>query len=227
MFWVFHSENLCITSVTSQSDCQIHLQSQVSEAHVEDYLSSIHVHPQVSSQLNKFRIYLSVARQLDYSISNEMTKVSLTSWNHYFKKKTQKKTKILTSPKILFNPFNNRMSSQFSKFVKCKLRFSQILGFVHGFHKWISLKYSFFNGLIKHGTSAVCFWHPQSVEDDFVDMRKDDPESVSAEDLHRLLVVARYTSLFHCIPSYKFRAATCLRSETVASLNEVCLCLCW
>uniref|UniRef100_H3D6C9 Mini-chromosome maintenance complex-binding protein n=1 Tax=Tetraodon nigroviridis TaxID=99883 RepID=H3D6C9_TETNG len=85
------------------SDCQIHLQSQVSQAHVEDYLNSIHVHPQVSSQLNKFRIYLSVARQLDYNISNEMTK---------------------------------------------------------------------------------------SVEDDFVDMRKDDPESVSAEDLHRLLVVA-------------------------------------
>lgn len=62
-------------SVTPQSDCQVHLQSQVSQAHVEDYLSSIHVHPQVSSQLNKFRIYLSTARQLDYSISNEMTKV--------------------------------------------------------------------------------------------------------------------------------------------------------
>ncbi|CAL1578388.1 unnamed protein product [Knipowitschia caucasica] len=29
------------------------------------------------------------------------------------------------------------------------------------------------------------------VEDDFVDMRKDDPQSISAEDLHRLLVVAR------------------------------------
>lgn len=33
---------------------------------------------------------------------------------------------------------------------------------------------------------------PQSVEEDFVDMRKDDPASVSAEDLHRLLVVARW-----------------------------------
>lgn len=32
---------------------------------------------------------------------------------------------------------------------------------------------------------------PQSVEEDFVDMRKDDPQSVSAEDLHRMLVVAR------------------------------------
>lgn len=86
VFSVFHPENLCVTSVTSQSDCQIQLQSQVSQAHVEDYLSSIHIHPQVSSQLNKFRIYLNVARQLDYSISNEMTKVRLMSWNHYFKK---------------------------------------------------------------------------------------------------------------------------------------------
>lgn len=38
----------------------------------------------------------------------------------------------------------------------------------------------------------VLFWCPQSVEDDFVDMRKDDPQSVSAEDLHRMLVVARW-----------------------------------
>lgn len=30
------------------------------------------------------------------------------------------------------------------------------------------------------------------MEEDFVDMRKDNPESVSAEDLHRLLVVARW-----------------------------------
>lgn len=45
--------------------------------------------------------------------------------------------------------------------------------------------------LIKPGPSAGCFSHLQSVEDDFVDMRKDDPESISAEDLHRLLVVAR------------------------------------
>lgn len=34
-------------------------------------------------------------------------------------------------------------------------------------------------------------WYPQSVEEDFVDMRKDNPESISAEDLHRLLVLAR------------------------------------
>lgn len=90
------------------SDCQVHLQSQVTPPHMEEYLSSIHMHPQTSSQLNKFRMYLSVARLLDYSISDEVTK---------------------------------------------------------------------------------------SVEDDFVDMRKDDPQSISAEDLHRMLVVARLLSL--------------------------------
>eukprot|EP00064_Thunnus_orientalis_P002319 superscaffoldBa00000164_g2326 len=90
------------------SYCQIHLQSQVTLDHMDEYLSSIHMHPQASSQLNKFRLYLSVARLLDYSISDEVTK---------------------------------------------------------------------------------------SVEDDFVDMRKDDPQSISAEDLHRMLVVARLLSL--------------------------------
>ncbi|XP_029305417.1 mini-chromosome maintenance complex-binding protein [Cottoperca gobio] len=89
------------------SDCQIHLQSQVAPPHMEEYLSSIHMQPQ-ASQLNKFRMYVSVARLLDYSISDEVTK---------------------------------------------------------------------------------------SVEDDFVDMRKDDPQSVTAEDLHRMLVVARLQSL--------------------------------
>lgn len=90
------------------SDCQIHLQPQVAPSQLEESLSSIHMHPQASSQLNKFRIYLSMARLLDYSISDEVTK---------------------------------------------------------------------------------------SVEDDFVDMRKDDPQSISAEDLHRMLVVARLLSL--------------------------------
>ncbi|XP_034465077.1 mini-chromosome maintenance complex-binding protein [Hippoglossus hippoglossus] len=90
------------------SDCQIKVQSQVDPQHMEEYLSSIHMHPQTSSLLNKLRMYLSVARLLDYSISDEMTK---------------------------------------------------------------------------------------SVEDDFVDMRKDDPQSISAEDLHRMLVVARLLSL--------------------------------
>ncbi|XP_069823845.1 mini-chromosome maintenance complex-binding protein [Dendropsophus ebraccatus] len=35
----------------------------------------------------------------------------------------------------------------------------------------------------------------KAVEDDFVDMRKGDPQSISADDLHRLLVVARLLSL--------------------------------
>ncbi|KAM9324606.1 mini-chromosome maintenance complex-binding protein [Gastrophryne carolinensis] len=35
----------------------------------------------------------------------------------------------------------------------------------------------------------------KAVEDDFVDMRKDDPQSMSADDLHRLLVVARLLAL--------------------------------
>uniref|UniRef100_A0A3Q3MBD0 Mini-chromosome maintenance complex-binding protein n=1 Tax=Mastacembelus armatus TaxID=205130 RepID=A0A3Q3MBD0_9TELE len=90
------------------SDCQVHLQSQVTPPHMEEYLSSILMHPQASSQLKKFRMYLSVARLLDYAISDEVTK---------------------------------------------------------------------------------------SVEDDFVDMRKEDPQSISAEDLHRMLVVARLLSL--------------------------------
>lgn len=42
---------------------------------MEEYLSNIHAHVQATSQLNKFRIYLNVARQLGYSISDEMTKV--------------------------------------------------------------------------------------------------------------------------------------------------------
>ncbi|XP_068183010.1 mini-chromosome maintenance complex-binding protein isoform X2 [Antennarius striatus] len=90
------------------SDCQVRLQPQVSPPHMEEYLSSIHMHPQASSQLNKFRMYLSATRRLDYTISDEMTK---------------------------------------------------------------------------------------AVEEDFVDMRKDDPENISAEDLHRLLVVARLLSV--------------------------------
>lgn len=35
----------------------------------------------------------------------------------------------------------------------------------------------------------------KAVEDDFVEMRKDDPQSISAEDFHRMLVVARLLSL--------------------------------
>uniref|UniRef100_A0A3P8VN94 Mini-chromosome maintenance complex-binding protein n=1 Tax=Cynoglossus semilaevis TaxID=244447 RepID=A0A3P8VN94_CYNSE len=86
------------------SDCQVHVHSQVVPSDMEEYLGSIHIHSQAFSQLNKLRIYLSVARLLDYSISEELTK---------------------------------------------------------------------------------------AVEDDFVDMRKDDPQSISAEDLHRFSSVRR------------------------------------
>uniref|UniRef100_A0A6Q2XSQ8 Mini-chromosome maintenance complex-binding protein n=1 Tax=Esox lucius TaxID=8010 RepID=A0A6Q2XSQ8_ESOLU len=89
------------------SDCQVPLQPQVTPPNLEEYLSTVHK-AQLTSQINKFRVYLSVAQTLDYSISDEVTK---------------------------------------------------------------------------------------AVEDDFVDMRKDDPQSVSAEDLHRMLVVARLLSL--------------------------------
>lgn len=85
------------------SDCQLHLHAPLSQ--VEGHLSV----PQTSAnQIQRFRTFISVARLLDYSISDHMT---------------------------------------------------------------------------------------QSVEEDFVDMRKDDPQSVSAEDLHRLLVLARLQSL--------------------------------
>uniref|UniRef100_A0A3Q2QPJ6 Mini-chromosome maintenance complex-binding protein n=1 Tax=Fundulus heteroclitus TaxID=8078 RepID=A0A3Q2QPJ6_FUNHE len=90
------------------SDCHIHLQPQVAPSHMEEYVGSLHIHSQASSQLNKFRVFLGVARLLDYSISEEVTK---------------------------------------------------------------------------------------AVEDDFVDMRKDDPQSMSADTLHRMLVVARLLSL--------------------------------
>ncbi|XP_076142242.1 mini-chromosome maintenance complex-binding protein [Alosa pseudoharengus] len=89
------------------SDCQVHLQPQVTPPNLEEYLSAIQA-AQAPSQMNKFRLFLSVARQLDYSISEEVTK---------------------------------------------------------------------------------------AVEDDFVEMRKDDPQSMSAEDLHRMLVVSRLLSL--------------------------------
>uniref|UniRef100_A0A8C1XKD9 Mini-chromosome maintenance complex-binding protein n=1 Tax=Cyprinus carpio TaxID=7962 RepID=A0A8C1XKD9_CYPCA len=89
------------------SDCQVHLRPTLNPPNLEEYLSAVQV-AQVPSQLNKYRIYLSVARALNYNISDEITK---------------------------------------------------------------------------------------AVEEDFVEMRKDDPQSMSAEDLHRLLVVARLLSL--------------------------------
>ncbi|MCJ8730498.1 hypothetical protein PDJAM_G00185170 [Pangasius djambal] len=88
-------------------DCQVHLCPTVSPPNLEEYLKTVQ-HAQLPSQLNKYRVYLTVARSLDYSISDQITK---------------------------------------------------------------------------------------AVEEDFVEMRKDDPQSISAEDLHRMLVVARLLSL--------------------------------
>ncbi|KAK2852570.1 hypothetical protein Q7C36_007771 [Tachysurus vachellii] len=88
-------------------DSQVQLNPTVSPPNLEEYLQAIQ-HAQPPSQLNKYRVYLTVARSLDYSISDQITK---------------------------------------------------------------------------------------AVEEDFVEMRKDDPQSISAEDLHRMLVVARLLSL--------------------------------
>lgn len=68
-------------SLFPQSDCQMHLLPQVTTPHIEEYVSSIHLHQPASSQLNKFRMYLSVAQVLDYSISAEMTKVRHSAIN--------------------------------------------------------------------------------------------------------------------------------------------------
>ncbi|XP_062851647.1 mini-chromosome maintenance complex-binding protein isoform X2 [Trichomycterus rosablanca] len=90
-------------------DCQIHLRPTVNPPDLLEHLKAVQ-HSQLPSQLNKYRVYLTVARSLDYSITEEITK---------------------------------------------------------------------------------------AVEEDFVEMRKDDPQSVSAEDLHRLLVMARLLALSH------------------------------
>ncbi|XP_066535529.1 mini-chromosome maintenance complex-binding protein [Hoplias malabaricus] len=88
-------------------DCQVHLQPTLTPPNLEEYLKTV-LQAQLPSQLNKYRVYLTVVRSLDYSISEQLTK---------------------------------------------------------------------------------------AVEEDFVEMRKDDPQSVNAEDLHRMLIVARLLSL--------------------------------
>lgn len=57
-----------------QSDCQVHLQPQIIPPNMEEYMSSL-LTAVLPSVLNKFRIYLSLLRLLDYSISDEVTKV--------------------------------------------------------------------------------------------------------------------------------------------------------
>ena len=61
-----------------QSDCQVHLQPQIIPPNMEEYMNSL-LTAVLPSVLNKFRIYLSLLRLLDYSISDEVTKVWKTS----------------------------------------------------------------------------------------------------------------------------------------------------
>ncbi|NXA15009.1 MCMBP protein, partial [Sapayoa aenigma] len=55
------------------SDCQVHLQPQLIPPNMEEYMSSL-LTAVLPSVLNKFRIYLSLLKLLDYSISDEVTK---------------------------------------------------------------------------------------------------------------------------------------------------------
>lgn len=57
-----------------QSDCQVQLQPQIIPPNMEEYVNSL-LTAVLPSVLNKFRIYLSLLRLLDYSISDEVTKV--------------------------------------------------------------------------------------------------------------------------------------------------------
>ncbi|KAK1791747.1 hypothetical protein P4O66_013727 [Electrophorus voltai] len=54
-------------------DSQVHLRPTVSPPNVEEYLKAIQL-AQLPSHLNKYRVYLTVARLLDYSISEQVTK---------------------------------------------------------------------------------------------------------------------------------------------------------
>ncbi|KAJ8418223.1 hypothetical protein AAFF_G00139320 [Aldrovandia affinis] len=55
------------------SDCQVHLQPKVAPPSLEEYLAALHaaVGP---STLNRFRIYVSLLRTLEYGISEDITK---------------------------------------------------------------------------------------------------------------------------------------------------------
>ncbi|POI26448.1 hypothetical protein CIB84_009803 [Bambusicola thoracicus] len=55
------------------SDCQVQLQPQIIPPNMEEYMNSL-LTAVLPSVLNKFRIYLSLLRLLDYSISDEVTK---------------------------------------------------------------------------------------------------------------------------------------------------------
>ncbi|XP_039182939.1 mini-chromosome maintenance complex-binding protein isoform X1 [Crotalus tigris] len=55
------------------SDCQVHLQPELIPPNMEEHMNSL-LTAVLPSILNKFRIYLSLLRLLDYSISDEVTK---------------------------------------------------------------------------------------------------------------------------------------------------------
>uniref|UniRef100_A0A4W3HJ67 Mini-chromosome maintenance complex-binding protein n=1 Tax=Callorhinchus milii TaxID=7868 RepID=A0A4W3HJ67_CALMI len=56
-----------------QSDCEVHLRPQVVPDNIEEYMTNLQT-AVLPSILNKFRIYLSLLRLMDYSISEEVTK---------------------------------------------------------------------------------------------------------------------------------------------------------
>ncbi|XP_048407430.1 mini-chromosome maintenance complex-binding protein isoform X1 [Stegostoma tigrinum] len=55
------------------SDCQVHLQPQMVPVNIEEYMSNLQT-AVVPSMLKKFRIYLSLLKLMDYSISDDVTK---------------------------------------------------------------------------------------------------------------------------------------------------------
>lgn len=68
--------NVLITSEGKSllpSDCQVHLQPQIIPPNMEEYMVSL-LAAVLPSTLNKFRMYVSLLRLMDYSISDEVTK---------------------------------------------------------------------------------------------------------------------------------------------------------
>ncbi|XP_069095332.1 mini-chromosome maintenance complex-binding protein isoform X1 [Pleurodeles waltl] len=68
--------NVLITSESKSllpSDCQVHLQPQIIPPNMEEYMVSL-LAAVLPSTLNKFRMYVSLLRLMDYSISDEVTK---------------------------------------------------------------------------------------------------------------------------------------------------------
>ncbi|XP_042560954.1 mini-chromosome maintenance complex-binding protein isoform X2 [Clupea harengus] len=55
------------------SDCQVHLKPQLAPPNLGEFLGAIQA-AQAPSQMNRYRLYLSVTRRMDYSISEEVTK---------------------------------------------------------------------------------------------------------------------------------------------------------